>query len=67
MGHVIARRIAKLPGGFELPAPAALVGILLLGGITKAGHGTWAIVAMAGLAAIYALALAAKRIVEPGH
>jgi hypothetical protein len=67
MGHVIARRIAKLQGGFELPAPAALVGILLLGGITKAGHGTWAVVAIAAFAAIYALALAAKRMVDQGH
>ena len=55
MGHVIARRLANFPGGFELPAPVALVGVLLLAGIAKAGHGTWAIIAIAMVAAICAL------------
>ena len=67
MGRVIARRIAKLQDGFEFPAPAVLVGILLLGGVTKAGHGAWAIVALAASAAIYALALVAGRAVGHGH
>jgi hypothetical protein len=67
MAHVIARRIAKLRGGFDLPGPAALLGILLLGGITKAGHGTWAVVTIAAFAVIYALALAAQSMVNRGH